>query len=266
MRTPLIRQVLPLLLLSVFCPVVAFGQDTPAAPPAGESDATLVAPCEQHGLSTVFRCIWTDVRQLVRPNSLMWLGAGGGLAAGSLLLDDEVQRSMRTDDQDYTVAVGENLGEAGLHFGVPAALYVVARTTKHPEAAALAITLVRTQVVNAVMTRPLKLIPRARPYQEVATPTKGSFPSGHTSATFASATVVARRWGWRGGVPAFAVATFVGVTRLQNLHYLSDVTFGAALGIASGLTINMPPRRTTVSPMVGPGIAGVTIGISGSQP
>jgi membrane-associated phospholipid phosphatase len=265
-RTPLIRQVLPLLLLSVFCPVVAFGQDTPAAPPAGESDATLAAPCAQHGLSTVFRCIWTDVRQLARPNSLMWLGAGGGLAAGSLLLDDEVKRSMRTDHQGYAVAVGENLGEAGLHFGVPAALYVVARTTRHPEAAALAITLVRAQVVNAVMTRSLKLIPRARPYQDVARAGHGSFPSGHASATFASATVLARRWGWHAGVPAFAVATFVGATRLQNLHHLSDVTFGAALGIASGLAINMPSRRTTVSPIVGPGVAGVTIGISGSQP
>lgn len=170
---------------------------------------------------------------------------------------------MRTDHQEYAVAVGDNLGEAGLHFGVPAAMYVVARTTGHPDAAALAITLVRAQVVNAVMTRSLKLIPRARPYQDVATPTKGSFPSGHASATFASATVLARRWGWRAGVPAFAVATFVGATRLQNLHYLSDVTFGAALGIASGLTINMPSRRTTVSPMVGPGVAGVTIGIAG---
>ena len=263
MRISLTRPLLPLLLLSIFWPVLAFGQSAPPAPPSGEPEANLATPCEEHGLSTVFKCIWTDVRHLARPGSLMWLGAGGGLAAGSLLFDDAVEESFRADHQDYAVAVGENLGEAGLHFGVPAALYVVARTTRHPEAAALAITLVRAQVVNAVMTRSLKLIPRSRPYQDDARAGHGSFPSGHASATFASATVLARRWGWRAGLPAFAVATFVGATRLQNVHYLSDVTFGAALGIASGLTIDMPGKRTTVSPMVGPGVAGVTIAVAG---
>jgi membrane-associated phospholipid phosphatase len=52
------------------------------------------------------------------------------------------------------------------------------------------------------------------------------------------------------------------VTRLENVHYLSDVTFGAALGIASGLAVKMPGSRVAITPAISPGRAGlfVTIG------
>jgi len=106
------------------------------------------------------------------------------------------------------------------------------------------------------------MLPRARPYQSEASPGQGSFPSGHASASFATATVLQRKWGWRAGIPAYAVAGFIGVTRLENVHYLSDVTFGAALGIASGLAVKMPGSRVAITPAISPGRAGlfVTIG------
>lgn len=264
MRISPLRPLLPALVVGLLCPGLASGQER-GADPADSPEIARVGPCEQHGASTVFRCLWSDVRRLTRRDSAVWLATGGALAAGSLFLDDAVERGWTNDRHHSVVQFGEHLGEAGVHFGVPAALYAVARMTRHPDAAALGITLVRAQLVNAVLTRSLKTIPRARPYQDEATVGKGSFPSGHASATFASATVLARRFGWRAGLPAFAVATFVGATRLQNVHYLSDVTFGAALGIASGLTISMPARRATVSPMVGPGVTGVTIALTGTR-
>ena len=211
------------------------------------------------------KCITHDLRGIARADSLVWLGGGAVVAGGSLLLDDEVLHTLEDDDQDVAVAAGENLGEAGLHFGAAAALYAGARLTGHGEAAAFAITLLRTQVVNGILTRGLKLVPRARPYQDRATLTKGSFPSGHTSAIFATATVVQRRWGWRAGLPAYALATYVGATRLQNLHYLSDVAFGAALGVASGLVVNLPEGRAAVSPVIAPGRTGIAIDIDLSR-
>jgi membrane-associated phospholipid phosphatase len=198
--------------------------------------------------------------------ALRWLGAGGVLAGGSLLLDDEVLHTFADGDQDPPVAVGENLGEAGLHFGVPFAVYVVARATSHPAAADMAIVVLRTQTVNGILTRGLKLLPRPRPYQEAATATKGSFPSGHASTAFATATVLQRRWGWRVGVPAYTVASFVAATRLQNVHYLSDVAFGVALGVASGLAVRLPGPQPAVAPMIAPGVAGVSVTIGGSRP
>ncbi len=64
-----------------------------------------------------------------------------------------------------------------------------------------------------------------------------SFPSGHTANTFAGATILAIEYGenhkW---VPyaAYGVASGVGLMRIaNNKHYLSDVLFGAGLGILS---------------------------------
>ena len=250
-------------LVAWLVPSLAPGQDTPPAAPAtaplSPSQAEPVHPCTRYGVSTVFRCILVDLRQVAHGDSLRWAAGGGIVAAASILLDDEVLKGMWDDRQDNLVDIGEHVGEAGLHFAVPAAMYVISRATGHPGMADFSVTMVRTQTVNAALTRGLKLVPRPRPYQEKATLTKGSFPSGHTSASFATATVISRKWGRKAGIPAFLIATFVGTTRLQNLHYLSDVTFGAAVGIASGFAVKLPGQRTTVSAMVAPGTAGVVV-------
>ena len=175
---------------------------------------------------------------------------------------NEVDQALRDGDPNLFPAVGDQLGQAGVHFGVPLALYVAARTTGHTETAAFAVTLLRAQITNGIVTRSLKLIPRPRPFQEVARLAHGSFPSGHTSVTFATATVIHRWWGWWAGLPAYLLASYVGITRLHNNHYLSDVTFGAALGIATDLAINQPSRRVAISPTVAPGRAGVAIDIN----
>jgi hypothetical protein len=62
-----------------------------------------------------------------------------------------------------------------------------------------------------------------------------SFPSGHTSNSFSSATTLYRRHGWQTGVPAYAVAVFVGGTRIAaDKHYFHDVLAGALIGTVSG--------------------------------
>lgn len=58
-----------------------------------------------------------------------------------------------------------------------------------------------------------------------------SFPSGHTSMSFAAAGYVQRRYGWEWGVPATVAATLVGISRVQSRdHHWYDVVAGAALG------------------------------------
>jgi membrane-associated phospholipid phosphatase len=62
-----------------------------------------------------------------------------------------------------------------------------------------------------------------------------SFPSGHTSTAFTTATVLSRRHGWKIGLPAYGLASMAAVARIEDdRHYLSDVVAGAVLGIAVG--------------------------------
>ena len=62
-----------------------------------------------------------------------------------------------------------------------------------------------------------------------------SFPSGHTSVSFAAAATLHKRYGWQVGIPAQLVAAFVGVARVKaHKHFVHDVVAGAVIGEASG--------------------------------
>ena len=68
----------------------------------------------------------------------------------------------------------------------------------------------------------------------VARPHGWSFPSGHTSSAFAAAFAL-----WlqnrRLGVPALALAGFIGFTRMYlYVHFPTDILGGVALGLALG--------------------------------
>jgi len=82
-----------------------------------------------------------------------------------------------------------------------------------------------------------RLIPERRPDGS----DDRSFPSGHTSVSFAAAATLEKRYGWRVGLPAHVVAAFVGVSRVAaKKHYVGDVLVGAAIGEASGWLLSSP--------------------------
>ena len=90
-----------------------------------------------------------------------------------------------------------------------------------------------------------------------------SFPSGHTSKAFAAAATIYNREGPSIGIPALAVATFVGVARVQaDKHFWYDCLAGAAIGTAAGFLItNERPRRVAVVPWGDSQGGGVTVGL-----
>ncbi|HUQ23132.1 MAG TPA: phosphatase PAP2 family protein [Gaiellaceae bacterium] len=76
------------------------------------------------------------------------------------------------------------------------------------------------------------LVDRHRPFEHQLGPpsARHSFPSGHTSTSFACATVLAL-YVPRLRVPFFVLATLIGLSRIYNaMHYPSDVLAGAILG------------------------------------
>lgn len=72
-------------------------------------------------------------------------------------------------------------------------------------------------------------------------PFKGSsFPSGHTTAAFSVASVIAFQYGHKKWVPlvAYSVAGLTGISRMyDNRHWLSDVFAGAVVGTLTGRMI-----------------------------
>lgn len=82
-----------------------------------------------------------------------------------------------------------------------------------------------------------------------------SMPSTHTMAAFSGASYLQRRYGWGWGIPAYAVASFVGFGRVYGKrHDWADVAVGAAIGIGSTYIFTRPRTkgvRLTVVPAVG---------------
>ena len=66
-----------------------------------------------------------------------------------------------------------------------------------------------------------------------------SFPSGHTTSAFATATAISLSYKkWYITVPAYVYAAFVGYSRMRlGAHYPSDVFGGIITGIGSGLLV-----------------------------
>ncbi|MEZ5124610.1 MAG: phosphatase PAP2 family protein, partial [Solirubrobacterales bacterium] len=173
--------------------------------------------------------------------------------------DREISQQWTTSPAlDRIFAPGATMGGGFVQIGGAVGVYVAGRITHHPQTALLGADLIRGQAINALLTHGIKLsVRRTRPDGS-----SFSFPSGHTSSTFATAAVLQRHFGWKVGVPAYAAAAFVGGSRVQeNRHYVSDVLFGAAIGIVSGRTATIGHGRATfaVAPLAAPDRVGVLL-------
>lgn len=66
-------------------------------------------------------------------------------------------------------------------------------------------------------------------------PHNNSFPSGHTSTIFATATSLQYAYGWKVGLPAYLIGSATALSRLSvDVHWFSDVVGGAVIGIWMG--------------------------------
>ncbi len=81
-----------------------------------------------------------------------------------------------------------------------------------------------------------------------------AFPSTHTMAAFSGASFLQRRYGWRWGVPAYAVSTYVAWGRVYSRrHNVWDVLAGAGVGIGSTYVFTRPylkDKEITIAPAV----------------
>jgi membrane-associated phospholipid phosphatase len=100
---------------------------------------------------------------------------------------------------------------------------------------------------NTLLTYGLKYsINRQRPNGE-----SHSFPSGHTSTTFQSASFIHKRYGLKYALPAYLGATFVGYSRVtSNNHHITDVLAGAIIGSLSSFYFTTPYKNLKIKPII----------------
>jgi hypothetical protein len=252
-------------------------QPTETSPPqtAGTSPApgstspapTTTFPMPQHtGLSTLFRDTALDYAAFPRRESTWWfLGIGGALAAALHPLDDDVNAHLVSSGAaDKIWKPGHIIGGPVMYIAPPA-VYVYGRyilpmfdddasvTNKWSH---MGLDLVRAELLQEGLVQAIKVsVNRTRPNGQ-----KYSFPSGHAAATFAFASVIERHLGARLAWPTIVIATYVGTSRLHdNVHFLSDVVFGAALGTAAGWTVVGRHGRTNYSLMPTPVPGGMAV-------
>ena len=222
----------------------------PAAPPDG-APASVRDP-----FAHLFTNLWIDLRHLPSQDTALVLGVGGALALATHPADRTVTfRAAQPGPVEEALDAGATIGGGLAQIGGAAATYAIARASHSPRFAAFGADLVRAQVFNTVLTQGLKLaVQRTRPDGA-----SYSFPSGHTSSAFATATVIQRHFGWAAAIPAYAVSAYVGASRLsENQHYLSDVIFGASLGIVAGRIVTIGRTRFAVAPIAGARAVGVS--------
>lgn len=95
-------------------------------------------------------------------------------------------------------------------------------------------TMVTALSVNGLATAGLK----ALRHNDTPNGENWAWPSGHTSSSFTVASVLDEFYGPKVGIPAYILASLVGLRMMDTGdHWASDVVFGAALGWVVGHTI-----------------------------
>jgi hypothetical protein len=194
-----------------------------------------------------------------RPNLYIAM-AGGGLALAVHPADRQFNIRLRShyDLVNDVFAPAKYYGDTPEQVVLSLGTYAYGRIFDEPKVSHLGMDLLRAQAISELLVQPLKFATRReRPDGS----NDLSFPSGHAAATFAAATVIERHLGWKGAVFGYAIASYVAASRLHdNVHYLSDVVFGAAVGTIAGRTVTEHGRETwTFAPTFLPGGAALVV-------
>lgn len=186
-----------------------------------------------------------DLTSLGSRRSLLVLGvAGAGSAWSWQSFDDRhdsVQESLDGSFLDPVMDFGNRYGSGWVIGGGGLAVLAAGGATGQDRLVDLGGDLCRSFAYSAGMTGALKYgFDRRRPSGGAY-----SFPSGHTTSAFSAVPPIWHHLGWQPGVAAAALAGFTGAGRMEeDRHYLSDVIFGAAVGLVVGRAVVARRKRS----------------------
>ena len=227
--------------------------ETTKPAPAPVTPPAQTAPEKDRPFSRFFPNLRDDIKKLPSSQTLLLVLAGtaGSAIAGAQDREGNLW-AFRTGDPTNASRFGGAAGEGWIQAGVAVGTYAIGELAGKPSVTHLGTDLIRAQVLNGLVTTGLKYsVDRTRPNGG-----SYSFPSGHTSASFATATVLQSHYGWKAGAPAYALATFIGWTRVRDhFHWSSDIVSGATIGAIAGFAVTKAHRHRSwvITPTPTPG-------------
>ena len=227
-------------------------------PPTPEHLRWLLAPVDAPGVPqtevhptpphTGFKALaldtWEDFKAFPMRRST-WVILGIGAASAALGHPQDAELNNRLTGSNAVgnfFKPGKWIGSAHVEVAAALGLYAIGRYVVAPnedgsrtnKLSHMGFDLLRAQLLSQALVHSMKVaVRRDRPTGECC-----SFPSGHAATAFAAASVLERHFAYRAAWPTLVIASYVAMSRLHdNRHYLSDVLFGSAVGVATGWTI-----------------------------
>jgi membrane-associated phospholipid phosphatase len=200
------------------------------------------APAEGGGLHAFLRDVWSDYGSFISIENAEW-AAVGGTATLVAHMGDDMLRSATEGPTPMVLKPGSSYGNPSFQFPLAITWWIVGHAAHSSRGAQAGRDLVRAQISAASWTYAIKYaVDRTRPNGDPR-----SFPSGHSSATFATAMVLQEHYGWKLGVPVFAAAAYTASERItENKPSTSDVVFGALVGVLAGRTVTLRLREHSI--------------------
>ncbi len=199
-------------------------------------------PTQHTGFGALVRGVASDYATFPRRKSTyVILAIGGAAAALAHPVDDNVAEGVvDKDGLRKAFVLGKYLGATYTLSAVAVGTYVYGRyfhkvaEGQSNKISHMGFDMIRGIILTEGLTQAIKIaVRRDRPNGQCC-----SFPSGHASVTFAIASILERHFGYRAAWPTFVIGGYVAASRLfDSKHFVSDVLFGSALGIASGWTV-----------------------------
>lgn len=190
------------------------------------------------GLPLMF---WNDARSIVTWPTAIVLGAAAG---GALVIRDDLDQKVRYETAEHTLRWGQGsvtlrqFGEYSVQVPALAGVYALSLWTENDHLHEFSVAAFSAYGLTAISTVAIKgATNTSRPTTEFENGHYG-FPSYHAASSFTIAAVIDEYYGWKVGLPAYALAGLVGWSRIdQREHDLSDVFFGSVLGFVIGKTV-----------------------------
>jgi hypothetical protein len=253
-----------MLLAGILAAVLA-AQSTPQSPatsstPASKTAVSTSTPSpwtDDKPITHLFQNLAHDLRELPTPESGIILAAGVGGAVTLESKDASVAAWEQRQPSSSAASFGNAIGNGWTEIGGSITVWAAGKIEHNDEIAHIGSDLIRAQALAGLLTTGFKYAAdRTRPNGG-----SDSMPSGHTSSAFATAAVLQSHYGWGMGTVSYAVASFVGWSRIRsNNHWLTDVVMGSAIGTMSGRTVARTHKSTwTVTPVKTPGGAAIMV-------